>query len=144
MQAGTQRSSWTNKATGTLIEVRLTTVDRIGRMGKEEVFLVEPKYEAELRRWVDYVNRNAKRFLALTIGLSLVAVVGSFLVNAWPDAYWVVSVALVLMGLTFLVYPFSTPETVKMVGMRRARTLGRVGGFVVILMGILVCLPRLL
>lgn len=132
------RSAWTGKMVGTLIEVRLPVVNRFGGPGGEKAFLVEPKHEAELRRWVAYVNRNARRFLGLVLGISAIQVAFAFLTPAWEGAYRVTIALLIPLGLTILVFPFSTPETVEMMGMQRARTLGRAAGLLLIAMGALI------
>lgn len=138
-----KKSAWTGKASADLIEVRLPTVDRIGRPAGEKVFLVEPKHEAELRRWMEYVNRSGKRFLGWMLGLSAVTLGASFLGPEWQGAYGIVAASIACMGVTILLYPFATPETNRMMGMKKARTVARMGGFFLLLMALVLALRTL-
>lgn len=138
-----KKSAWTGKASAGLIKLRLPTVDRIGRHAGEQVFLVEPKHEAELRQWVEFANRNGKRFLGLMIALSAASLLGSFLGVVWPGGYLIVAASLALMGVVTLRYPFTTPETVQLMGMKKARSLGRLGGVILIVMAAALALVTL-
>ena len=40
------------------------------------------------------------------------------------------------MGVVILVLPFATPETVAMIGYRKSRIVGRIGGLLLIATGI--------
>ena len=116
------------------MSVRVATTDRFGRPVGEKEFWVEPRHEAELRRWLEYVRHNARRFLALVLGESVLALAGASLLAFWPSAYWLVVAALVALGVTTIVYPFATPETNALLGMRRARSLARAGGVLLLAM----------
>lgn len=129
-----QRSAWTGRRMAGLVSVRLPVVDRIGRPAGEKEFWVEPRHEAELRRWVEYVNRNGRRFLALILGETVLGLAGAFLQPNWQRAFWLVVACMVGLGATIFVYPFATPETNRMLGMRRARSLARASGVLVLAM----------
>lgn len=128
------RSAWTGRRVAGLVSVKLPVPDRLGRPAGEKEFWVEPMYEAELRRWVDYANRYGRRFLGLVFALSAISLAGAFLGPVWEGAYWIVVASLVGLGATIVVYPFATPETNAMLGMRKARALARAAGWFTIAM----------
>lgn len=129
-------SAWTGRRGTSLREVRLPTTNRFGRPSGEAAFLVEPEHEEEMRRFVGYANRYGRLFLVLVIGLSVVSVAAALLGPLWGGAIWVVNAAMLLLGLTIWIFPFSTPETTATVGLRASRRLARIGGAVVIAMAV--------
>lgn len=76
-------------------------------------------------------SRYVKFFMAgILIALVLVlagACVGDMLLTGEACAF---------MGVVILVLPFATPETVTMIGYRKSRIVGRIGGLLLIATGI--------
>lgn len=79
---------------------------------------------------------TGRRFVGLMFAFVAVALPCAFLTAVWPGSFHVLRVVTLLIGVTILIYPFSTPETVAMLGMRRARTAARISGAVVLATGI--------
>lgn len=124
-----KRSMWTGRRSEELIEVRLPGVTRFGTPTTEvESFWVETEHEQQLRAYVEYARRWGRTFLALVLSGTAVSLVASLLIASWPPARWIVTGALLVLAATIVVFPFPTPETVALFGIRRSVVLGRVGG----------------
>lgn len=127
-----KKSIWSGKHSASLKEVTLPGMTRFGGRAPDVSQFVEPEHEAELRRFIDYSIRFGRLFLTLVMAASLLAVVGASLAPVWPWALWICLVATVAIGVTIIVFPFATPETVAWLGIRRSRTLARYGGIIVV------------
>lgn len=91
---------------------------------------VEPAWEGEVRRWGAFVQRHVRRFQVLLGGL--LAAITAAAVFAGPIA---TGAGVAALGLLVVVYPFSTPQTVRMLGIRRARAVTRGLGVATIVVG---------
>lgn len=122
------RCMWTGRHSDEVREVRLETLDRWGFRTREETFTVLPEHEEELRRFVAYQRRYGRVFLAL-VTLSVAA---AFFVRSS------LGIGLVMMGIGVMTYvfPFATPETVRMVGMRASIRTARYLSILPILIGL--------
>lgn len=127
------RCLWTNRTGEGLREITLPTLDRFAIRAREERVHVLPEHEAELRRFNDYANRYARLFLALMLLGTL-----ALLVFALADSDSGVGVSIALLGLLGIVFPFATPETVQMLGMRSAIRTTRIFGVGVAALGVLI------
>lgn len=89
----------------------------------EETHWVCPAHEEQFRRFHASVMRRGYTFLAL-LGLIVVASWGLVLFQS------AVGVALLLLGIgaVMLAFPFATPQTVQMLGVRRSVRLVRILG----------------
>src|SRR5215472_2888558 len=113
------RCAWTNEESDRVKEIVLNMPDRFGMHPKPTTFYVLPEYEQKLRRFTHYFER---------FGLTFVI---SFLI-----------LILVLLGIEFVVFPFNTPKTVKLLGFRGSILRVRTIGFITILLGVWYCLVR--
>lgn len=129
-------SSWTGRRKAGLKVVRLPTVTRFGNPGEEKDFLVEPEHEEELRAFVLYANKHARLFMGLVSILSVACLVGAFLLKDRPEMRWVLGATIALLGATIWIFPFATPETTAMLGLRASRTLARASAVITALMGL--------
>ncbi|NBC84695.1 MAG: hypothetical protein GVY25_00705 [Bacteroidetes bacterium] len=130
------RCIWSHETSDDVMEITVNVPDRLGRNPKPETLTVLPQYEEEVRAYADEVSRHGTRMLILTLGLSVLLVLASVL----PAAGWgrltlpVAGLLTAAIGGVLIRYPFATPETIKMMGMRRARTVVRwIAGFTVLL-----------
>ncbi len=119
---------WTGRHSDEVKEVRLETLDRWGIHTREETFTVLPEHEEELRRFVAYQRRYGRVFLGLVI-LSIVAA----LVVRSP--LWM-GVLMMGLGVVTYAFPFATPETVRMIGMRASIRSVRYISIVPVLLGL--------
>lgn len=131
-----ERSIWTGRRAAPLIEVSIPSISRLGTPAGETTVFVEPEHEAELRRFAHFAQRNGRRALALLVAGTILALVGALLVAAWPPGMWLVAAATLLLGVTIVVFPFATPETVAWLGLERSRLIARIGGAVLITMAL--------
>lgn len=84
------------------------------------------RYEKELQK----DQRNIRYFL-LGIGIGILCLfAGAIIGRKWAEGG-----GLILTGLTIFIFPFTTPETVKWLGYKRAKVLGRTLGILVIAAG---------
>ncbi|HWV38450.1 MAG TPA: hypothetical protein VN033_08225 [Vulgatibacter sp.] len=74
---------------------------------------MEPEHQGELRAFIDLVLRRGRLFIAVTLGGSVVMIAVSAMTPVWPWAMFC---------------PFSTPETVAMIGIRRSVVIARAAG----------------
>lgn len=52
---------------------------------------------------------------------------------------WLTGAGIMVTGLTITLLPFTTPDTVELMGYKRARTAGRIAGAVTMLVGLAMC-----
>jgi hypothetical protein len=104
------RCTWTGRHSDEVKELRLETLDRWGFRAREETFTVLPEHEEELRRFVDYQRRYGRVFLGL-VALSIVAAL-------FVRSSLGIGLGMIGLGVLTYVFPFATPETVQMIGMR--------------------------
>jgi hypothetical protein len=104
---------------------------RPGERYAEETVWVCPAHEEQFRRFYAYAARYGSTFIAL-IGLIVLAGFGLVLFESS------VGLGLLLMGIgaVMLVFPFATPQTVQMLGVRTSVWLVRLGGLLMIGFGL--------
>ncbi len=104
---------------------------KLGERYLEETYWVCPAHEAEFRRFYNQAARHGNLFLGL-IGLIVIAGFGLVLFES------AIGLALLLLsiGVVMLALPFATPQTVQMLGVRTSVWLVRVGGVVMLGLGI--------
>ena len=91
-----------------------------------------PTHEQAVTAAYRYIHRVFPVFWA-GIALSIALLVGSNFVR-WST--WFVAGGLITMGITLLLCPFVTPQTVELVGLKRSLTFGRVAGLLFLLSGL--------
>lgn len=114
------RCIWSNERHDDLKEVTVLTRDRFARNPQPRTFYVMPEQEEQFRRFSAFALRYSPLFLILMAALLLAMIVLSVL-----GSEVAVGVTVVLIGLLFVVFPFSTPETVQMMGLRKSIRLAR-------------------
>jgi uncharacterized membrane protein YgaE (UPF0421/DUF939 family) len=97
-----------------------------------------PEHEKTIRRTLSYVQKFIPGYwigLAVSIGLLLLS-------NFVSATHWLVLAGFFSLGLTMVVCPFATPQTVEMFGMRRSMLIVRTFGvvFLVVVIGLSVAL----
>lgn len=109
----------------------------VGNKDLKELYFCSEECKKQIIEYVDVVNRHGMLFLGLTLGSVFLMVIGSGIVNALNFdgryALLIVFIALVVVGLTIIKFPFCTPQTVQLVGIKKAKIVGRCLGFIVII-----------
>ncbi len=115
---------WTGKRDDRAIAVEIPGTNRWGKPEGNETAHVLPEHADELRAYAEQAQRHGASFLFWVLGLSALTLPLSVLavMEAVPE-----SVTLLLMGTVVVamavpiyVYPFATPETIAMLGVRRS------------------------
>lgn len=128
---------WCNRP-GVLRQVAVNVTNRFGLGRIEQTFLVHPEHERLVKEFSEFAARNARRFLAILASLIL-AIVPLEVVLLAANAQWALwGIALAVSGIAVAVtvYPFPTPETVKLLGLRTAMRFVRLAGLVFFLMSL--------
>lgn len=121
------------------VEVTVLAPDRWGRNPLPVTLWVEPRHEEKLRTFYARVLRRGRTFLywigfavaGMIVGMPLAALLSG------SDAVALVCGAfVVLQGVVITLMPFSTPETVAMLGAGRAARFARGLGLFTIALGI--------
>ena len=119
-----ERCIWSNRKDPGTREITLTPVNRLSR---PETVWVCPAHEPQFRAFHAYAERYGGWFLAL-FGL---LVSGAFLsIPLGISEEIVAGVIAFCFGALMVVFPFATPQTVQMLGVRTSVLLVRVGGVV--------------
>jgi len=119
------RSIWTGRRSASLVSVDVDARILLGGPSGAGGLLVEAQHEEELRRFVAYAERSRTKFWILfSVALASMVAGGAFSV-VWPKARWAVAAGALLFALTALVFPFATPQTIRVFGLRRSRQIVR-------------------
>ena len=131
---------WSNETSTRVKEITVETVDRTGGNPHEDTVYVLPEHEEDLRTHLADVRRNGRTMLILVAVLTatmLVSALGGPLAGLDEETtLTAVGVQIVLLGGVILRFPFSTPETVDMLGIARSRSVTRILGVVTIVLGV--------
>ena len=101
-----------------------------GKPGKEKGKFCSDECKRRYEKELQKDQRNIRYFL-LGIGIGILCLFA----GAITGREWAEGDGLILTGLTIFIFPFTTPETVKWLGYKRAKVLGRTLGILVIAAG---------
>jgi hypothetical protein len=124
-----QKCEWCKKQSDELKEIAILSTSLFGGKRHEIAYFVCQGHESILCRFYDRVQRYALLFLALIL-ISLLGLIVSFCLNNYWSGYLSVT-SLVAMGLVMVVFPFSTPETVAMLGVAKSIKIVRIMGGII-------------
>lgn len=131
---------WTNLKTEKAKEITIKTVNRFGGGVHEKKVYILPEYEQQFRKFNAYVLRYSKFFLILVLGLPVIPIVLTFFLYlefiTGTLILFVTGLVTFSIGITLILFPFSTPETVNIFGLKRAISIVRIMGVLVSLLGI--------
>ncbi len=120
---------WCGSSDGELKTITVETPTRFATSTKEETMSVHPEHESELRAFNKEVQAHGKRFLTLSlffgvvlpmIGLGGLPFVSGAVVSS------VIGLSTLALGVVLYLYPFATPETVEMLGVKKSVRLVRI------------------
>lgn len=130
---------WSNETSTRVEEITVETVDRTGGNPSEETVHVLPEHEEALREHLADVRKNGRTMLGLVAALTatlIVTALGGVLVGLADDTVLMAAgIQLALFGGVIIRFPFSTPETVDMLGVARSRSVTRILGAITVLIG---------
>lgn len=99
----------------------------------------------EITKYIEEVKRYKGLFLGLILGSILIMVLVNGIIiaiNQNPRLMALTTcVAVGIVGITIIIFPFSTPETVRWLGIKKARIVTRILGLILIVVGLLIPLP---
>jgi hypothetical protein len=115
------RCLWCNQSDG---ELRTVTL-REGRERRDVT--VHPEHEAALVAWHARVASDTQRFVTTLVftPLVLLAAVGLAALVSRASTFVVLGLALIALSAFMWAHPYATPQTVRLVGVRRSITLVR-------------------
>jgi uncharacterized membrane protein YkgB len=129
------RCIWSNEKGEHLREIKVSTLSPLATRTREETVFVSPEHEREFRRFNTYELRYGRLFvgiiLAGTVLLAAFALAGSSLGAGLTT---------IAMGIATLLFPFATPETVRIHGFRRSIQMSRRLGMLSVGLGVLAIL----
>ena len=132
------KCSWCNRAGDDLTELELDVPNTLGFGAHPERFHVHSDHEKRLRDFVAFTRRYAPVFIILLAVLLAISLIG-----AAVKQEIIADGAIAAVGLTIVALPFSTHQTVQMLGVRTSVLVGRVAGTLLMLMGVAMALDLL-
>jgi hypothetical protein len=141
-----QKCIWSNRKSSALKEISIVTLDRLGRNPSPRTYLVLPEHEAQFRHFNDKYRRFGRVFFWLIVFCLIVLMIGGGLTSfgGIQAGLELTGAGLLFMGVLIVVLPFTTPETVRSMGVARSIKLAKILGWVTALLGAGFCLMGLL
>lgn len=124
------RCIWCGKKTGDSIKIILNA-------DGEEVYVCGEKCEKAVKDYLNKANQNVKYFFIGLVGFMIVGlalIVIETINKRAPN--WGLLIMLLGMGATIAVFPYATPQTNEMFGIKKASAIGRFVGVAMIILGI--------
>lgn len=135
---------WSHETSDRVVPVRLDVPSNTGGARTERTLHVLPEHEADLRAYNERVARHGRTFLRATLGLSavLLGVAVGGAVGGWSEALVgaIVGFGVSAIGWLMIIFPFVTPTTIDLMGIRRSMWLARGLGAITVGLGIWVAL----
>ena len=139
MKQNSQRCIWTGKKSEQLIAVKLQTLDRFS-FPTVKTFHVSPQHEHKLRQFNQKLLTYGRPFLYMMIALTGLLIISVIAISPFPKYQFlmlpVAGTITASIGILIAILPFSTPETIKWLGLRRSIKITRMLGIFTIIMGI--------
>lgn len=134
----TNACAWCGHSDDSLTTITVDAPDRLAASTREQTLAVHPEHEAPLRAYLEHARTHGRRFLVLVVLLAGVGpLVGiGLLAVSERLGLTVVGSSVAALGGVLMVYPFATPETVHLLGVKRARVTVRVVAVLVVALGI--------
>lgn len=124
---------WTNQKSENLKELEVTNLNT----KKIETVYVLPEFEQEFLNFYKfaekYANKSLIAVMSLTFSLVFVVILPKSIIP------YFLSLGLFLMGVLCYFFPFVTPETVKMLGMKKSIITAKFLGVIIALIGVYIC-----
>lgn len=85
----------------------------------------------DCEKFLGFAKKYEKLFLALVIIPMIICTFASFILGEW-----VVCLMIVILGATLTLFPFCTPQTIQLTGVKKSVLIGRILGIALIVWGI--------
>lgn len=85
----------------------------------------------DCEKFLSFAKKYEKLFLALVIIPMIICTFASFILGEW-----VVCLMIVILGATLTLFPFCTPQTIQLTGVKKSVMIGRILGIALIVGGI--------
>lgn len=85
----------------------------------------------DCEKLLGFAKKYEKLFLALVIIPMIICTFASFILGEW-----VVCLMIVILGATLTPFPFCTPQTIQLTGVKKSVLIGRILGIALIVWGI--------
>lgn len=133
-----KRCAWCGRSDDT---VKSVTVDVVGALGikKQSVEVgVHAEHQSELLRYIRYLNKHTVHFIALNVGLTILAIVAIIVLEVGGyAAWWIFGLIVMAYGIVLLVFPFATATSASIMSIRTSRRLVRDSGVLIMIIGAL-------
>ena len=130
---------WSGKKSERVKPVTLKTLNRI-TSPTEKTFYVLPEHEQKLRNFNHEFVQNGKMFLmiilSITFLMAFVALMAAFLPGSENILISIVGISVSSIGITLVKYPFATPETVQLFGIKKSVQIVKISGYIITLIGL--------
>ena len=121
--------------------MRLESRDSFSSTPCSQLFYVHPQHEEAFLRNHERIQRRGRQLVLIVVSL-LVVVPGveivTVVLGALSVGIVIIGIAVSLLGVVFILYPFATPETVALLGLRRSIIVVRWCGLVTVILGLVV------
>lgn len=136
-----EKCIWSGKRSPNVIPITLKTLDRFAQP-TERTFYVLPEHAEDLRRFNHKFVSFGKPFLFVIIALSVLLIIIPIILLAVsaPDSIILLTIGFLvfLMGILVVIFPFSTPETIRWLGIQKAIIVTRIVGVLTSLLGVVI------
>lgn len=85
----------------------------------------------DCEKFLGFAKKYEKLFLALVFIPMIICTFASFILGEW-----VVCLMIVILGATLTLFPFCTPQTIQLTGVKKSVLIGRILGIALIVGGI--------
>ncbi len=105
---------WTGKSSEDLIEFQFQDVNGV------MIYSVDAKHLEEFKTFLRFYLKYKNIFLFLVLSIPFIIILGEVF-----KILYITKIALITLGLTTFVFPFSTPETINFLGVKKSILLVR-------------------
>ncbi len=116
---------------------------KYARLPQEKAIVCSQTCEKAVLDTCRFIERSIPVFLVLTIIGTILGVSGIFTAIFGKEALRISIIGVMVLGVTFIIFPFVTPQTVKLCGLKKGMILGRIGGVILYLIGVVLVFSRI-
>lgn len=105
---------------------------------QEKAIVCSEECEKKVLDTCKVIERSIPLFLVLSVSGTILGISGIFTPLLGKGVLLVSVIGITILGITFIVFPFVTPQTTKIFGLKRGILLGRIGGFILLLLAMII------
>ena len=118
------------------IEVLMT--NKYAKPPQETAIVCSEKHEKKLLSTLKLIEKNFLVYITVFILGIIASVAGILLIKDIILGLGFLGIGLIILGVINIILPFVTPQTVKILGLQKGMISGRIGGFLLFFMGLLI------